>query len=637
MLNFIRSNTQSFGVKLAFGIIILVFVFWGVGSLTDQGSVNVVASVNGEPILFQQYERAYANAEETVLRNNPNVTREQLRAEHFGRQVLRQMVFQTLLRQEAARAGISVTPLELRRAVGEIKAFQNEQGRFDPAAYEYVLNTQRISPARYEQDLREELLRMKVQNLVAASAWIDPAEAQNRYNFLREQRNVEYIFIPAKEFMAASKPSEAEITAYYDGHKQEFAVPPAVDTEYVRVNPAELVKPESISVADAEAWYTANQSRFTEAEQVKAAHILVPLAENAPEADVKKAQATIAKIQAELKGGKSFATVADAHNGPNAGGPGGDLGWVPRGRTVKPFEDAAFALTAGQTSGPVRTGFGLHIIKVDEKKTDGTKPFKDVDDEARQALAVELGSEKMADVLDTLISDNILGKPLAESAAHFGLKAELTGLSSRQNLEQKLGLSTASAETLLATPAGSPVDTPLEAGNQYFVARVVKSEPASIKPLASVKEDIIKRMSDEKALKAALERAAALRKEIKDDAGSLPANLQKMVKSAPAVTRGSALGDFTPDLALSTALFANKVGAWLPAAFAVDGKEGAGALLAKVKSVQAPDNEEWKSVEAMLVDGVAQERINGLFQAFAQTLLNKAKVDVRNNAIVDRQ
>ena len=59
MLDYIRSNAQSFGVKVAFAIIILVFMFWGVGSLTDGGSSNVVAKVNGEAITAPQVEAAH--------------------------------------------------------------------------------------------------------------------------------------------------------------------------------------------------------------------------------------------------------------------------------------------------------------------------------------------------------------------------------------------------------------------------------------------------------------------------------------------------------------------------------------------------------------------------------------------------
>ena len=88
MLDYIRSNAQSFGVKVAFAIIILVFMFWGVGSLTDGGSSNVVAKVNGEAITAQQFEQAYQRAAEYAMRNDPSLTREALVQQKLGRQVL---------------------------------------------------------------------------------------------------------------------------------------------------------------------------------------------------------------------------------------------------------------------------------------------------------------------------------------------------------------------------------------------------------------------------------------------------------------------------------------------------------------------------------------------------------------------
>ena len=576
MLDYIRSNAQSFGVKVAFGVIILVFVFWGVGSFNDRNSANVVAIVNGDPILVQQFEQAYRNAEESILRNNPGVTREQLKEQHLGRQVLRDLIQQTLLAQEAARAGVSVTPLELRQAVGRIKSFQDAQGRFDPEAYTRVLAAQRISPAQYEKDMSDQLLREKIFTLVTAPVWVDPDEAQNRYNFLREKRVVDYLFIPAKNFSGEVKVTDQDVTAYYDAHKKDFAIPPKVDVAYVSVTPGGLVKPESIS-------------------------------------------------------------EADAHNGSNAAGPGGELGWITPGKTVKPFEDAAFALKAGQVSEPVRSPFGLHIIKVEDKKPGGLKTFKDAAREVRQAMAQEQGADKLHDVLDSLIEDNILGKPLAESAARFGLKAEQSGLLSQSELEQKLGITPVGASALIATATGAPVDTALEAGDKYLVARIIKAEPASTQPLDAVKSAIVAKLTAEKALKAAVESAAARRKELKD--GPLPQPLKASlgIKTAPAMDRGGNLADFNPDEALAEAVFTAKPGTWLPSAYAVDGKsEGPGALLCRVDAVLPPDPQEWNTVRDLMANGVARERVDGLYQVFIQNLASKAKVEVLNTDIVDR-
>jgi peptidyl-prolyl cis-trans isomerase D len=637
MLEYIRSNSQSLGVKLAFGLIILVFIFWGVGSMKDRGTGSLVATVNGDPITIRDFELAYRNAEEAVVRNNPGATRDQIR-QGLGRQVLRDLISQTLVRQEAARAGITVTPLELRIAVGKIPVFQNANGQFDPAVYKRVLEMQRISPAQYEHDMSEDLLRQKLFALVTSAAWHDPAEAQNRYNFLREQRVPDYIFIPAAEFMAGAKPTDTEVTAYYDSHKGEFAVPPKVDVAYIRLTPEGLVKAESISDADARKWYDANASRFNQQEEIKAAHILVPLAEDASEADVKKAQESAAAIEKELKSGKSFADVANAHNGPNAAGPGGELGWLKRGTTVKPFEDAAFALEPGKISAPVRSQFGLHIIKVEEKKGGGTQSFAAVADEVRKAMAKEQGADKLRDVLDNLIEDNILGKPLEKSAQALGLEAQQTGLATAQELQQKMGITAEAAATLEKTPANSPVDRALEAGDAYVVARVLKAEAASTLPLEAVKEKIVARLQGEKALADAMRAATERRKSLVDGAINPTLKTGMGIKTANPMDRSGSLADFGPDPELAAALFSARVGQWLPTAFAVSSpKEGQGAVLVHVGAVQPPDSSEWDMIKDIMAGAVERERVQGLYETFMQRLLSTAKVEVLNMDIVDRK
>ncbi|OXS28043.1 MAG: peptidylprolyl isomerase [Desulfovibrio sp. MES5] len=637
MLEYIRDKSQSLGVKLAFALIILVFVFWGVGNFNDRSSGTLVAVVNGDAITMREFELAYRNAEENLLRGNPGLTREQLKQQQLGRQVLRDLVTQTLLSQEAARTGVTVTPVELRVAIGNIKSFQNEKGQFDPAVYARVLAAQRLTPAQFEQDTAREMLRQKIYAMVTAPAWADPAEAQKRFEFLREKRDVDYIFINEADFASSIKPADADVAAYYESHKAQFAVPAKADVSYVLVNPQDLVKASSISSADAQKWYEENAARFEQKEEVKAAHILVPLAEDAPEADVKKAQEQAAKIEAELKSGKSFAAVADEHNGPNAAGPGGELGWVKRGMTVKPFEDAAFALDAGKVSAPVRSQFGLHIIKVEEKKTGGLPPFKQVEAEVLATMAQEQGVDKLHDVVDSLVEDNILGRPLKQGAEKYGLKWGETGLLTAADLIKTLGVTAEGAAVLVGTPAGNPVDTALEAGKSYVVARVLKSEPATTAPLDSVKGQIVKTLIEEKALVAALDAASQLRKEL-DTAPLGAAGLKgREIKIAKGVERNGGLPGFAPNPEMTEALFEAKAGQWLPVAYAVEGENGSGAVLVRVKGIQPPDAAEWDMVKDIMGSAVTRDRANALFEMFMQRLVSSAKIKVYKEDFVDRK
>jgi len=426
MLDYIRSNAQSFGVKVAFAIIILVFMFWGVGSLTDGGSSNVVAKVNGEAITAQQFEQAYQRAAEYAMRNDPSLTREALVQQKLGRQVLNELISAQLIRQEAARVGMTVSPEEMHYVVSKLPAFQDVQGKFDPEAYKRNIEAQRMSVAEYEQGLADSILRDKVMRTVAGSAWAAGDEARKYYDFLTQQRTVEYLYLPAADFAASVKPTEEELNAWYEAHKAELASQPRVEVEYVAVAPEGLVRPESVSAEAALKWYEANKQRFRQPEQVKVAHILVPLAENAPEAAVKQAMEKAVRIRSEAEKG-DFAAVANANNGPNAAGPGGELGWIQRGQTVKPFEDAAWALQPGQISEPVRSQFGLHIIKMEERKDASVQPFAEVEAEVRATLAKQEGVEKVNDVLDSLIGDNINNRPLQESAASVGSYKDADG------------------------------------------------------------------------------------------------------------------------------------------------------------------------------------------------------------------
>ncbi|MDD4700640.1 MAG: SurA N-terminal domain-containing protein [Desulfovibrio sp.] len=637
MLEYIREKSQSLGVKLAFALIILVFVFWGVGNFNDRSAGTLVAVVNGDGITMREFEFAYRNAEENLLRSNPGLTRDQLKQQQLGRQVLRDLVTQVLLSQEAARTGVAITPVELRMAIGNIKSFQNESGQFDPNVYTRVLAAQRLAPAQFEQDTARDMLRQKIYTMVTAPAWADPAEAQKRFEFLREKRDVDYIFIDSAEFASSIKPSAEEVDAYYESHKAQFAIPAKADISYVLINPQDLVKASSISSAQAQKWYEENAARFEQKEEVKVAHILVPLAEDAPDGQVKKAQEQAAKIEAEIKSGKSFAAVADEHNGPNAAGPGGELGWVKRSMTVKPFEDAAFALDAGKVSAPVRTQFGLHIIKVEEKKAGGLAPFKQVEADVLAAMTQEQGVEKLHDVVDSLVEDNILGRSLQQGAEKFGLKWGDTGLLSAAELEKTLGVTASGAATLVGTPAGNPVDTALEAGKSYVGARVIKSEPATTASLDSVRGEIAKVLVGQKALVAALDAAAELRKEL--DAAPLGAAGLKgrEIKNAKAMERNGGLADFTPDAEMAAALFEAKAGQWLPVAYAVEDAKGAGAVLLRVKGVQPPDAAEWDMVKDIMGNAVTRDRADALFEMFMQRLATGAKIEVYNEDFVDRK
>lgn len=632
MLDFIRSSAQSFGVKIAFGVIILVFIFWGVGNFNERDYSNVVAMVNGQPILATEFEKAYQSTEEYILRNNPGMTREQLAKDHLGRQVLRDLIQATLIQQEAERAGMEPTPLELRVAVEKLPAFHNAAGKFDPEAYKRTLEVQRKTPAQFEKELGNELEREKMFGLVTAPVWSDPEESRHRYDFLREKRVISYWFEPAEKFLSQTSVTPEEIQAYYNAHKDEYVIPATVDVSYIIVKPEFLAPPESISLEVARKWYDANRSRFETPEQIKAAHILVPVAENAPEEEQKAALEKLGAIEAELAAGAAFGEVADKYNPEGAASAKGELGWIGRGQTVPPFEDAAFAANPGKVTEAVRSPFGWHLILVEDKKAAGIKPFEEVEGEIRKIIAVDEGAEKLADALDNLIEDNILQKPLDEAASRYGLRVERSGLVDQKALETRLGLKAGDGALFFNIAPGSPLDTAIEADGQYIIAKVEAAEPVGMKSLESVQADILKILKNEKALALAVADADARLKKLESDSALQKAGL----KTSEPIERGATVPGFLPDEALSTAIFSTNPGSWLPHAFVERNPEGAGAFLARVDAVIPPPAEEFESVSELMKRASRQERGEAIYALLLQNLVDKAKIEIMNQAIIDR-
>jgi peptidyl-prolyl cis-trans isomerase C len=132
-----------------------------------------------------------------------------------------------------------------------------------------------------------------------------------------------------------------------------------------------------ITDAKLKAHYDANKSNYKEGETITASHILV---KTEPEAEA---------LLEELKGGKDFAELAkEKSTGPSAP-QGGDLGSFGRGRMVPDFEQAAFALKAGEVSQPVKTRFGWHVIKVTEHTEGKQQDFEQAKEEIRKALVTD--------------------------------------------------------------------------------------------------------------------------------------------------------------------------------------------------------------------------------------------------------
>jgi peptidyl-prolyl cis-trans isomerase D len=138
---------------------------------------------------------------------------------------------------------------------------------------------------------------------------------------------------------------------------------------------------------DIKDYYEANRFVYQQPERIRARQILVKLDPNATPEQKAKAMERAQALAKELEGGKDFAEVArTSSEDPGTKSTGGDLGWVERGNWEPALANAAFALNAGEVTQPVETKYGIHLVKVEEKKPAQDKKLDEVRDEIATSL-----------------------------------------------------------------------------------------------------------------------------------------------------------------------------------------------------------------------------------------------------------
>ncbi len=437
------------------------------------------AEVYGDVISANEYRAAFS------LAGGDNYPPEYAKQHQLDQMVLRGLVERALLVRQAKTLGMTSDPDDVMHKIAEdgivhasmsVDAgpylppsgprrydFKDQDGKFNKDNLrKFIQYRLRRSVEEFANEQSEETLAQNMRDTITAGVALSPNEIWDAFVREKESVTLKYARFSPVFFGQGLEPSTDELTRWMSSHAKE------VDAEYER-----------------------EKHRYTGLEkQVRARHILVKVDENAADSvrESAKARADALLARARASKGEDFAQLA-RQNSEDQGSAkkGGDLGFNPKGRMVKEFDDVQFALSPGAISDVVKSPFGFHIIKV-ESVREGDVPVE----EAKRELALKLYQTKRAAELAKAAATDALNE-LKAGASFETLNAKLAGGAGKEPDALAPQFRDTQAFSRTDTPIAGPFDgTPLV----QAAFELTEEQPLAAAPMQLGDEWIVYRLEN---------------------------------------------------------------------------------------------------------------------------------------------
>lgn len=482
MMTKLREMTFAILWVLVISFVGLMVFQWGADITGRKGRTNILGKIEGQKVTIQEFEKAIEQARE-MEQNKTGKSPDFERSKQIRDEVWESFVQRVLLGKEIDKYDIQVTNREvalfiLNNPLPELQKnpqFQTD-GKFDMQKYrQAVLDPQNAQAwLGVERYIQQSLPFQKLQTLITSSAIV--TEEEIRYEFMQKsmQAKIEYLHVPISAFASIEvQVSDEEIRNYYEEHKDDFKIEERRKVNYV------LFSTEPSSEDSSRVYELAND------------------------------------ILKEAKSGEDFAKLADEYSeDPSVQNNHGDLGYFDRASMVPEFSEAAFSAKPGEVVGPVKTRYGLHIIKVFDKKVeDGKEKVK-----ASHILISFAASGKTIDNATTdaeNFKEIVSEQGFQQAADRLTYEIHQTDEFPKKNYIPGLGVMPEAVEWVFENDVNEVSNT-FRVSQGYVIFQISEIMPGGFRPLDEVKDICKSRIEAEKRKSMAKEYAETIKSNIEE-------------------------------------------------------------------------------------------------------------------------
>lgn len=468
---------------------------------------GVVAQVNGQDISVEEVrDTAQQMLHQQMPNAGPNAS---MLLPFFTQRAAEQLITRQALIAEAGRMGLRVTPEEVKEELqhGRYAATFFPGGNFiGEQQYEAMLQNANLTPVKFEDDISKDILLTKLQALISSTASVSENEIHDTFTKQNTKVKFDYAVLKQDDIKKGLHPSDAELKAFYESHKASYAnsIPEKRKVKYAVIDINKAQASVEVTPEDLSSYYRDHRDQYRVPEQVKVSHILIKTPLPGPdgkvdEKGVAEAQRRAEDLLKQVKGGGNFEELAKKYSeDPGSAKQGGSLGWIGRGQTVPEFEKTAFSLPKGQISDLVKSSYGFHIIRVDEKQEAHVKPLDEVKAQIEPILKNQKAQQAEQKQAETLLKDAQSPLGLDAAAAKQGIPVITSDFFSRRDTLPGLGNAPQFMDAVFTEKENSPPDmAPASSGTVVYQLLAVK--PAATPTFEEIRSRVEEEFKNEQS------------------------------------------------------------------------------------------------------------------------------------------
>ena len=388
MLTYLRNKGNSLILKCLLAFVALTFVTWGGFSLSDgpNSAARIAVQVDDSAISIKDFEARYSIKLEAMKKQlGPLFNEELVKKMGLRNSIFSNMIIELLQINESKRLGISISKDEVRAIIEGMPHF-NRSGKFDSSLYFRLLDSNRVTPKMFEEDIENQLTLKRLKNYVGLGVSVTEEDILESYRYDNDKITIQYIDLGFDLFEKKISTTNLKIKEFYEKNKEKFREDAKRNVRWWYLAYDAVKSKIKITESEIKARYSQTRQRYKVKGKAELSQIFLKTPPGVKKKELEKLKSSLVAIRKRIVKGESFAAMAKEYSQGPAAKKGGVLGIVSEVDMLPEIRKSLANMKKGGLSIPIKSSFGFHLLFLKDRKKERLKNMEEVRSQVRNDL-----------------------------------------------------------------------------------------------------------------------------------------------------------------------------------------------------------------------------------------------------------